>query len=405
MTTPPLARRLEAIQPSATLAISERAAALRQKGIDVISFGVGEPDFPTPTHVRQAGKDAIDRGETRYTPVRGVPKLIDAILADSRRRRGVEHGRREVVVSTGAKHSLYNLSVALFEAGDEVLVPAPYWVSYPEQIALAGATPRPIRTTAEEGFLLSPASLRAAIGARTKGIILCSPSNPTGAAYSESQLRGLAAVLREHDLWVIVDEIYGQLVYDGFRQASLASVAPELRDRLVIVDGASKTYAMTGWRIGWILAPELVTEACERVQGQSTSGACSIAQHATVAALDGAVAHAADLGAMVAEFAARRQLMVDGLNGIDGVSCRMPEGAFYAFPSVEGLLGRRTPEGRTLATDLDVCDWLLDAARVALVPGAAFGAPGFVRLSYATSRALVSEGLTRIESAVRSLTR
>lgn len=403
MTTPPLARRLAAIQPSATLAISERAAALRQKGIDVISFGVGEPDFPTPPHVRQAGKDAIDRGETRYTAVRGIPKLVDAILADSKRRRGVEHGRREVVVSTGAKHSLFNLSVALFEAGDEVLIPAPYWVSYPEQVELAGASPRPIVTSAEEGHLLTPAALRAAIGERTRAIILCSPSNPTGAAYSEAQLRGLAAVLRERNLWVIVDEIYGQLVYDGFRQVSLASIAPELRDRLVIVDGASKTYAMTGWRIGWILAPEVVAEACERVQGQSTSGACSIAQHAAVAALDGAVAHDADLSAMIAEFSARRRLMVDGLNAIAGVSCRMPEGAFYAFPSVAGLLGRRTPDGRTLSTDAELCEWLLDAARVALVPGVAFGAPGYVRLSYATSRALISEGLSRIEAASRTL--
>lgn len=403
VTSPPLARRLSAIQPSATLAISERAAALRQKGVDVISFGVGEPDFPTPAHVRQAGKDAIDRGETRYTAVRGIPKLIDAILADSRRRRGIEHGRREVVVSTGAKHSLYNLSVALFEPGDEVIVPAPYWVSYPEQVALAGATVRSLPTTAAEGFLVSPAALREAIGERTRAIILCSPSNPTGAAYSEAQLRGLAAVLRERDVWVIVDEIYGQLVYDGFRQTSLAGVAPELRERLIIVDGASKTYAMTGWRIGWILAPEGVAEACERVQSQSTSNACSIAQHATVAALDGAAAHAAELEQMIAEFSARRRLMVDGLNAIPGVACRMPEGAFYAFPSVAGLLGRRTPDGKTLETDLDVCDFLLDAARIALVPGTAFGAPAHVRLSYATSRALVSEGLSRMDAAVRSL--
>jgi aspartate aminotransferase len=399
---PPLATRLSAIKPSATIAISDRAAALKAQGIDVISFGLGEPDFPTPAFVRDAAKKALDDGATRYTRVRGIPQLREAIREDSLARRGAAHDLEEIVVSSGAKQSLFDLALALLEPGDEVIIPAPYWVSYPEQVLLFGAVPRAVETREEDGFRLTPEALEAAIGPRTKALILCTPSNPTGAAYDAESLAALARVLRRHSIWIIVDEIYGQIVYDGFVQRSLLSVAPDLRDRLVIVDGASKTYAMTGWRIGWILAPRAVADACEMLQSQATSNPATVAQYAAIAALRGP---REDLTAMVAEFAARRALMVEGLRAIDGIECRMPEGAFYAFPSVRGLFGRRTPAGDVLQGDMDVTRYLLDEARCAVVPGSAFGAPGYVRLSYATSQALIRSGLERIAAAVQRLAR
>jgi aspartate aminotransferase len=397
--TPPLASRLSVIKPSATIAIADRAAALRAQGVDVISFGVGEPDFPTPEHIRDAAKAAIDAGATRYTRVRGIAPLLDAIARDCEERRGVRPSPGEIVCSVGAKHSLFNLALALFEPGDEVIVPSPYWVSYPEQALLVGAVPKIVPTREEDGFLLRPEDLEAAIGPKTKAIILCSPSNPTGAAYGETRLRALAAVLAKHDVWVIVDEIYAQLVYEGFRQVSLLTIAPELRSRLVIVDGASKTYAMTGWRLGWIIAPPELCAACEMVQSQSTTNPTSFVQHATIAALQGP---RDALTAMVAEFEARRDLMVAGLRGIDGIDCRMPEGAFYAFPSVTGLYGKRAGDV-VLEDDVAVASFFLEAAQSAVVPGSAFGAPGHVRLSYATSRELISKGMDRIRAAVATL--
>lgn len=387
---------MAAIQPSQTLAISERAQALRAKGVDVISFGVGEPDFPTPKHIVDAAKDALDQGVTRYTRVRGIPALVEAIRTDSAARRGVSHAENEVVVSVGAKHALFNLALALYDPGDEVIIPAPYWVSYPEQVALVGAVPKIVETTVAEGFKLSAERLEGAIGPKTKALILCSPSNPTGSAYTEDELRALLDVVRRHDLWLIVDEIYGQLVYDGFRHVSPISIAPDLRSRIVIIDGASKTYAMTGWRLGWVLAPKELAAACDMVQGQSTSNPVAFAQYGAIAALKG---ERAELDRMVDEFGARRRVMVDGLNAIPGISCRMPEGAFYAFPNVEGLYGRRHGDV-VIADDMAVAAFLLDAARVAVVPGSAFGAPGFVRLSYATSQAQIREGLSRIAAAL-----
>jgi aspartate aminotransferase len=399
---PSLAKRLGSIQPSATIAISDRAAAMKAKGIDVLSFGLGEPDFDTPEPIREAAKKALDKGATRYTRVRGIPALREAIRADSLRRRGVAHDAEEIVVSTGAKQALFDLALAMVDPGDEVIIPAPYWVSYPEQVQLFGGVPRIVETHEADGFRLRPEALEAAIGPRTKALILCTPSNPTGSAYDEASLTALADVLRRHGIWIIVDEIYAQLVYDGFVQRSLLTIAPDLKDRLVIVDGVSKTYAMTGWRIGWALAPRAVADACEMLQSQATSNPATVAQHAAVAALEGS---RASLDAMVAEFAARRALMVEGLAAIDGIGCRMPEGAFYAFPSVKGLLGRTTPDGVRLENDVDVTSYLLDAGRCAVVPGSAFGAPGYVRLSYAASQAQIREGLARIASAVKNLSK
>lgn len=394
-----LASRLSAIKPSATLAISDRAAALKAQGVDVLSFSLGEPDFPTPEHIREAAKAAIDAGHTRYTRVRGVTPLLSAIADDASRRRGVTFRPEEIVVSVGAKHSLFNLALALLEPGDEVIIPAPYWVSYPEQAVLLGATPTIVETKAEDGFRLQPAALAAALTPRTKAIVLCTPSNPTGAAYDRASLEALAEVLRRHDCWIIVDEIYSQLVYDGFEQVSLLTVAPDLRSRMVIVDGASKSYAMTGWRIGWLLAPPALADACEMVQSQATSNPDAVAQQAALAALRG---DRAPMLAMVAEFQTRRDVMVAGLNAIPGIACRMPEGAFYAFPLVAGLIGKTGPSG-VLTDDLAVAAFLLEVARVAVVPGSAFGAPGFIRLSYAASQANIREGLRRIAEAVASL--
>jgi aspartate aminotransferase len=399
--TTAFANRIHAVKPSATLAVTQRAAELKSQGVDVISFGVGEPDFETPAHVREAAKKAVDSGSSHYTRVRGIEPLLTAIRDESKRRRGgIEHDTSKIVVSVGAKHTLFNLAMVLYEPGDEVLVPAPHWVSYPDQVLLFGATPRTLETREEDGFRLTPELLADSITDRTKALILCSPSNPTGSAYTADQLAALAEVARSKgDFWIILDEIYGELVYDGFEQKSLLEVAPDLEDRMIIVDGVSKTYSMTGWRIGWALAPAAVAKAIEKVQGQSTTNPTAVAQHAAVAALRGDKAPVAE---MCAAFAERRRVIVDGLNAIDGIRCRAPEGAFYAFPSVQGLLGKQAGE-TPLADDLAVSRYLLDEAGCAVVPGAAFGAPGYLRLSYATSMDNIRRGLQRIGEAVAKL--
>jgi aspartate aminotransferase len=396
----PVAQRLSAVKPSATVAVAQRARELKAQGIDVLSFSVGEPDFDTPAHIREAAKKAIDSGETRYTAARGIVPLREAICeASAKRRPGVTYAPAECMVSVGAKHTLFNLALALYNPGDEIIIPAPYWVSYPEQVRLAEANPVIVQTTESDGFRMTPDMLRSAITPKTKALLLCSPSNPTGAAYSGEQLRALADVAGEHDLWIIVDEIYGQLVYGGFEQKSIVEVAPELRDKIIIVDGVSKTFAMTGWRIGWMLGPEYVTKACEKIQGQATTNPSSVAQHAAIAALTGPWE---PMEEMRKAFEERRSIIVDGLNAIEGLSCQVPEGAFYAFPNVQGLLGKKGA-GKTLETDLDLAGYLLEEARCAVVPGTAFGSPGFVRMSYAASNEMIREGLTRIGEAVSKL--
>lgn len=396
--TLPLASRVRSMPPSATLAIEQRAAELRAAGADVIGFGVGQPDFVTPRHILDAARDALEKS-SGYTAVRGITPLLEAIRDESLRRRRVAHDTSEIVVSVGAKHTLFNLAMVLYEPGDEVIIPAPYWVSYPAQVEFVGAVPRIVPTEESEGFRLTPDALRAAVNAKTKAVILCSPSNPTGAAYGRAHLEELADALRGGEYWILVDEIYGELVYDGFQQVSLLEVAPDLRDRLILVDGMSKTYAMTGWRVGWTLAPKAVAKAVDTVQGQSTTNPAAIAQYASIAALRG---DKAPVAAMVAAFAARRRVVVDGLNAIEGISCRAPEGAFYAFPNVTGLIGRRAG-GKVLADDMAVGTWLLEKAGCALVPGMAFGAPGFLRMSYATSMENIEKGLARIKAAVAEL--
>ena len=400
MTGPSLARRLSFIQPSATVAIAQRANELKAQGIDIISFSVGEPDFESPEHIREAAKRAIDAGVSHYTDVRGILSLRAAICADSKARRGGHgHAPDEVVVSVGAKHSLFNLALALYDEGDEVIIPAPYWVSYPEQARLVGARDVVIATRPEDGYKVSAESLERAVSPRTKALILCTPSNPTGSAYTKAELLALASVMRKGSFWIITDEIYGRLVYGGFDQRSLLELAPDLRERMVIVDGVSKTFAMTGWRIGWILAPKEVAKACDKIQGQATTNPPAVAQHAAIAALTGPQE---PIEQMRRAFERRRSLIVEGLNAIKPFACAMPEGAFYAFVDVRGLYGKRWKD-TTLVDDLAIARFLLDEARCAVVPGTPFGAPGFIRISYATSEERIRTGLERIATALTTL--
>jgi aspartate aminotransferase len=310
--------------------------------------------------------------------------------------RGWRPKSENVCVSVGAKHALFNLALALYEPGDEIVIPKPYWVSYPEQVRLVGATPVLVDTREDDGWKLSPESLERAITPRTKAVILCSPSNPTGAAYTEHETKALVEVLRRHECWLIVDEIYAELVYEGFRFVSAAKLAPDLRDRMVVVDGVSKTFAMTGWRIGWVLAPAPLVKALDTVQGQSTTNPAAVAQHAAIAALRGPMD---DFARIRATFEKRRDAMVRGLGSIPGVQCRKPEGAFYAFADCRGLLGLDW-DGKSLATDEDIAFWLLDRAHVAAVPGGPFGAPGYVRFSYAASEERIGAGVAAMRAVV-----
>ncbi|MCA9581794.1 MAG: pyridoxal phosphate-dependent aminotransferase, partial [Myxococcales bacterium] len=357
-------------------------------------------DFETPAHVQDAARAALGKGSSHYTAVAGIPALRQAIVDDSKKRRGGQaHELDEVIVSVGAKHSLFNLALALLNPEDEVIIPAPYWVSYPEQVRLAGATPVIVSTSSKDRFRMSPLQLEAAVSEKTKALVLCTPSNPTGAAYTEAELRGLAEVIRKHNFWVIVDEIYAQLVYGGFQQKSLLEIAPDLRDRLLIVDGVSKTFAMTGWRIGWLLGPKEVVKACDKIQGQATTNPTAIAQHATIAALTGTQE---PVEAMRRAFERRRTLLVEGLGKLPGFECAMPEGAFYAFPRIDALLGKKAGD-RVLEDDVTFATWLLEEARCAVVPGTAFGAPGHLRISYATSEEQLEEGLRRMGQALAKL--
>lgn len=395
-----LSSRVERLQPSATVAVAQKAKALAASGVDVLSFSLGEPDFGPPTHVVDAAREALTGDCHHYTAAQGTLTLRESICRASLRRRGVAHQPSEVIVSVGAKHALFNLAMSLFEPGDEVVVPAPYWVSYPAQVELAGATPKIVETDAASGFKLTPAQLESALSPKTKALVLCSPSNPTGSAYTEDELRALASVLESHDCYIIADEIYGELVYGDFAQRSLLTLSPALRERVIIIDGVSKSYAMTGWRIGWMLAPEAIVKACQKIQGQSTTNPTALAQVAAAAALDG---DQAPLASMRDTFQRRRDRVVAALREIDGVECHLPQGAFYAFPDVRALMGRSF-EGNAIATDIDLANYFLDSVGVALVPGTAFGAPGFMRLSYAASDAKLTEGVSRIAKAIAGLT-
>lgn len=393
------AGRLSAVAPSATLAMAAKAAKLRGEGHKVYPFSVGEPDFETPSHIREAAKRALDAGATRYTAVTGTPELKAAVCASTERHRGYRVEPSQIVVSSGAKHALFNLALALYQPGDEVIIPAPYWVSYPEQVRIVGATPVFVQTREEDGFRLRPEVLQAALSPRTKAIVLCTPSNPTGAAYAKEHLLPLLEVLRPSDSYVIIDEIYADLVYDGFVHSSIPAFAPDLRDRTIIVDGVSKTFAMTGWRIGWTITSPELARVIDVVQSQSTTNPAAVSQAAAAAALTGP---RDELAAMRDAFSRRRTVMVEGLNSLPGVRCRMPEGAFYAFADVSGLFGRRHGD-KELRTDEDVAMWLLEDVHVATVAGTPFGAPGYLRLSYACSEADIVEAIGRIRERIAAL--
>jgi len=394
-----LASRAERIKPSPTLAITAKAQALRAQGRDIIGFGAGEPDFDTPLNIKKAAIKAIEDGFTKYTPVGGIEELKDAISAKLKNDNGLEYGRSQIVVSCGAKHSLFNLAQVLFEAGDEVIVPAPYWVSYPDIVVLSDATPVIVQTSEKSGFKLDPADLRVAITPRTKAVVINSPSNPTGSTYTLEELKKLAEVILEKKIIAISDDIYEKILYDGMPFGEIASLSPEMRDQTIVVNGVSKSHSMTGWRIGYAAGPENVIKAVTDYQSQNTSNPTSIAQKAAVEAISG---DQGTVSMMVGEFQKRRNFIVDALNDMPGVSCLKPEGAFYVFPNVSGLYGR-TFNGKLVKSSADITEFLLEKANVAVVPGVVFGNDSHIRLSYATSMRNIEEGMKRIKTAFSQL--
>jgi len=394
-----LARRIRQIPPSATLALNAKANQLKAQGVDVVNFGVGEPDFDTPDNIREAAIRAIREGFTRYTPVGGIPELKAAISRYLEENYGLTYKPAEIMVSCGGKHALYNLFQVIFDKGDEVVVPAPFWVSYPPMLMLAEATPVIVPTRQENGFKLTAAELQASLTPRTKGLILNSPSNPTGMVYSRAELEALAEVILAHKLLVVSDDIYDRILFDGAKFVNLAMLSPELKARTFVLNGLSKTYAMTGWRIGYAAGPEEAIAAAVTLQSQSTSNPTSIAQKAGVEALNGPQDSVAK---MVAEFAWRRDDIYRRVTAIPGVTSPKPGGAFYIFPNVSAYFDRLTPKaGQSHSQAL--AEYLLEEAKVAAVPGAEFGEDRCIRLSFATSRERIATGVSRIQEALEKL--
>jgi aspartate aminotransferase len=396
-----LARRLSVVEPSPTLAVSAKAAKLKAAGVDVVSFGAGEPDFDTPVHIKEAAKTALDAGATKYTLVEGTVPLRKSVAAWIGKAHGLTIDPAEVIVSSGAKQSIYNAVFALVDEGDEVIIPTPAWVSYNDIVKLAGGRSVNVPTKASENFQVRAEDVAKAITPRTKMILVCSPSNPTGAITDEPTMRALAKLAVEKDVWLMTDDIYRTLVYGDGKFFQPATISPEVRAKTIIIDGVSKAFAMTGWRVGFTVAPKPVVEAMATLQGQSTTHAAAVAQAAALAAIDGPTD---ELETMRVEFDKRRKVMVARLREIPGVTCVEPKGAFYAFPDLSAFVGRKTPEGKTIENDVQLCEWLIEAAKVAVVMGSAFGAPGFVRLSYATSMKNVEEGVRRMAEALPKLT-
>jgi aspartate aminotransferase len=386
-----LSARAASIQPSSTLAISAKAKQMKAEGIDVVGFGAGEPDFDTPDNIREAGIEAIRSGKTKYTPASGILELKRAVAEKFESENNIPSDPARVVVSCGAKQSMANICLAILNEGDEAIIPAPYWVSYPEMVKIAGGVPVIVNTSEEIGFRITPEMLESAITPRTKLFFLCSPSNPTGVMYHREHLERLAAVLEKKDVVVISDEIYEKLVYDGAEHISIASLSPAMAERTVTSNGVSKAFAMPGWRIGYAVGPAHIMKAAANIQSHSTSNPTSISQYATIEALKSG---GKDVEAMRVEFEKRRNYMVDALNEIDGVKCIKPEGAFYAFPNVTALFGK-SYDGRVIGSSVEFAEVLLDEAQIALVPGADFGAEGYLRFSYATDMAAIEKGIER----------
>jgi aspartate aminotransferase len=396
-----LADSLARIKPSATIAVTDKARALKAAGRDVIGLGAGEPDFDTPENIKEAAKKAIDSGKTKYTNVDGIPELKAAIVRKFKRENHLDYKPSQIIVGTGGKQVLYNALMATLNPGDEVIIPAPYWVSYPDMVLLAGGTPVTVDTTIADGFKVRPEALARAITPRTKWIILCSPSNPSGAAYSRAELKALTDVLVKHPhVWVMTDDMYEHLVYDDFVFTTPAEVEPKLYDRTLTMNGVSKAYNMTGWRIGYAAGPQKLIDAMITVQSQSTSNASSISQAASVAALNGPTDF---IPKNVAVFKQRRDLIVSMLNQAKGLKCPRPEGAFYVYPSCAGAIGKKTPDGKTIENDTDFVNYLLEAEGLSVVQGSAFGQGPAFRISYATATDLLEEAGRRIQRACGAL--
>ena len=397
-----ISHALERVKPSPTITITGKARELKAAGFDVIALGSGEPDFDTPDNVKQAAVAAIQRGETKYTAVDGIPELKRAIASKFERENGLSYKPSEITVGTGGKQVLYNALLATLNPGDEVIIPSPYWVSYPDIVLLSGATPVAVETKLEDGFKLSPQALAAAITPRTKWFIFNSPSNPTGTAYTRDDVKALTDLLLKHEnVWVLSDDIYEHLVYDGFAFSTPAQVEPRLKGRTLTMNGVSKAYAMTGWRIGYAGGPEPLIKAISTLQSQSTSNPCSISQWASVEALEGPQDF---LKLWVASFQDRRDLVVSMLNQAKGLSCPKPEGAFYVYPSCAGVIGKTSREGKLIGNDEDFATALLQEEGVAVVHGAAFGLSPFFRVSYATGIAALEEACRRIQRFCANVT-
>ncbi len=397
-----IAESLGRIKPSPTIAVTTKAAELRAAGRDVIGLGAGEPDFDTPDNIKTAAKTAIDEGKTKYTAVDGIPELKKAICEKFKRENGLDYEPSQVSVGSGGKQIIYNAMVATLNPGDEVIIPTPYWVSYPDMVLLGGGEPVFVGTNDNTGFKMQPADLEAAITPKTKWLIFNSPSNPSGAAYSRAELKALTDVLKRHPhVWILSDDMYEHLVYDEFEFVTPAQVEPELYGRTLTMNGVSKAYAMTGWRIGYAAGPVELIKAMAKVQSQSTSNPCSISQYASVEALNGPQDF---LATRAAAFEKRRDLVVGMLNAAEGITCPKPDGAFYVYPSIAGCIGKKSPSGKLIENDLDFVSELLEAEGVAVVHGDAFGLSPYFRASYATSEDALTKACTRIQKFCASLT-
>lgn len=394
-----LSDRARRIKPSPTLSMDAKAKAMKAAGVDIVNFGVGEPDFDTPENIKEAAMKAIKEGFTKYTPVGGIDSLKDAIIEKFKKDNNLIYTREEIIVSCGAKHSLYNIAQALYNPGDEVLIPSPYWVSYPDQVMLNDAVPVFIKTHESDSFMVKAEAVKAHITKRTKAIILNSPSNPTGLTYDRRTLEEIAEVVLRHSLFIVSDEIYEKLTYDGISHVSIASLDNEIKSRTVVVNGLSKAYAMTGWRIGFAAGPKEIIKAMTNIQSQSTSNPTSISQKAAVEALTGPQDF---ITMMLSEFDKRRRFLVEELNAIPGMSCLTPTGAFYVFPNTSRFYGKSI-DGRNIGSSLDLVLYLLEEAKVALVHGEAFGDDDYIRLSYAASINEIRKGVERIREAVLRL--
>jgi len=397
--------RILKVKPSPTMAVSTMAAQLKAKGVDVIAFGTGEPDFDTPKHIREAAIKAIESGKTKYTPAGGIPELKAAVVNKFKRDNNLEYNQSEVIINCGGKHSFYNLMQVLLNDGDEVIIPAPYWVSYPDMVLLAGGKPVIINTEANAGFKISPEQLKAAITPKTRAVVINSPSNPTGAAYTSDELKALADILEKTDIIPVSDDIYETIVFDGFKFSSIANISETMKKKTVVLNGVSKTYAMTGWRIGYMAGDKDLIAKIDIIQSQSTSNPTTISQWAAVEALTG---DQTVLSNMMTAFERRRKFVVDELNSMPGVSCYNPEGAFYAFPGVNGVYELKgwksvTEKYKDPYKSSSLCAYLMEEARTAVVPGIAFGNDGYFRMSFATSDENLKEGLKRIREALSKL--